>query len=83
MGKLVVHPLPIHFRYKTGKTCFLNCNLCLMGGHLSIQDVVFPPNIFLEFPLSYICLNIVVNFIAYYELFQQPASILKLSYFYL
>ena len=39
---------PIHFRFETGQTSFLNCNLCWMGGHLSIHAVVYPSNIFYE-----------------------------------
>ena len=34
MGRLVVHP------FETGQTCFLKCNLCWMGGQLSIHSVV-------------------------------------------
>ena len=45
MDKLVCSSL-IHFRFEAGQTCFLNCNLCWMGGHLSIHAVVYPPNIF-------------------------------------
>ena len=39
---------PINFRFETGQTSFLNCNLCWMGGHLSIHAVVYPSNIFYE-----------------------------------
>ena len=39
---------PIHFRFETGQTSFLNCNLCWMGGHLSIHAVDYPSNIFYE-----------------------------------
>ena len=33
---------PIKFRFETGQTCFLKCNLFWMGGHLSIHAVVYP-----------------------------------------